>query len=229
MAAKSSKPTNWFAIWTSVIVALIVVGVGATVIITNNAANPTYDLTAEVNQETGAVSVGDGDTEVTTFIDFMCPACNQYEQTYGNQLLKGASEGNLTVNYIPVNALDGLSQGTNYSSRASNAFYCVVDANPKAAVGFMDRLFKQQPREGSTGLDDAKLIDIAKDAGADIADCQAAGTYFDNAAKNLQTMPVDPSTGRGATPTVVIDGEYTPLGVVYNSRTFFTDLVNAAK
>lgn len=229
MAATAGKPTNWFAIWTSIIVAVIVIGVGAAVVVANNAANPTYELTAEVNQETGAVTVGAGEKEVATYIDFMCPACNSFEQNYGGQLLKLASDGKMKVAYVPVNALDGLSQGTNFSSRAGNALYCVVDANPKAVVNFIDGMFKNQPREGSTGLDDAKIVSIAKDAGADIADCQAAGTYTERVAQNLAGMPVDPSTGRGATPTVVVDGQYVALGEVYASRTYFNDLVGEGK
>lgn len=229
MAATARKPTNWFAIWTSIIVAVIVIGVGAAVVIGNNAANPTYDLTAEVNEETGAVSVGAGEKETTTYIDFMCPACNQFEQTYSSQMLKLASEGKMKVAYVPVNALDGLSQGTNYSSRAGNALYCVADANPKAVVKFIDEMFKEQPREGSTGLTDEKIISIAKGAGADIATCQTEAMYTERVTKNLTSMPVDPTTGRGATPTVVVDGQYVPLGDVYASRTFFTDLVGESK
>lgn len=224
--AAGAKKTNWFAIWTSIMVAVIVIGVGAAVVVGNNMANPTYDLTAsEIDESTGAVTVGEGESEVATYIDFMCPACNSFEQQYGNQLLKLASENKITLSYRPVSILDGQSQGTRYSTRAANAFYCVAEDSPKAVVPFVESLFKNQPREGTAGLDDAKLVELAKAAGAgDISECQADLGREALIATTTESMPANPSTQGKSTPTVTIDDSFTPLNTIYNSRNYFSDL-----
>lgn len=221
--ATAARKTNWFAIWTSVIVAVIVIGVGASVVIANNMANPTYDLAAEFNEETGAVSVGEGSDEVVTYVDFMCPACNSFEKQFSNQMLKLADEDKIKLTYLPVNSLDGFSKGTNYSTRAANAFYCVAKADPKKAVEYADTLYKNQPAEQTEGLDNAKLVDLAKGLGVDIATCQEEQTYAALPATNAANLPANPASGSAVTPTVVINGEYTTLDTIYATRTYFTD------
>ncbi len=50
-------------------------------------AAPKSDI---INEETGAISFGDGKDEVDTFVDFMCPICGDFEKQYGEQLQAAA-------------------------------------------------------------------------------------------------------------------------------------------
>lgn len=203
MAAAKGK-TNWFAIIISAVVVVALVGLGAVVVNLNNQATAPAEMPkAEIiDQETGAITFGSGEKVVDTFIDFMCPACNAFEQQYGGELQEAAANDQITLNVHPIAILDHLSQGTNYSSRAAGAMYCVAEKAPEAALDFMNLLFANQPQEASSGLDDAALAEIAKEAGADAAaDCIANGTYKKLGAQQAQAHEI-----RG-TPTVEIDGE----------------------
>lgn len=223
----AAKKRNWFAIWTSVAVAAVVVGVGAAVMVANNSARPAeYDLPASaIDRSTGTVTVGAGAASVETFVDFMCPWCQALEQQHGDDLLRLASEDRITLAYRPVAILDRMSQGSEYSTRAANAFYCVADDSPKAVVGFVQALFDGQPKEGSAGLSDADLVDIAKDAGAgDITSCQADRAFADVVATSTEALPANPTSGDRSTPAVIIDGKFIDLAPVFASRTYFADL-----
>ena len=222
MAAPARK-TNWFAIWTSIIVVVIVIGAGGAIFLFNNMANPEYDFTAsKIDEQSGAVSVGGGDQTVATYIDFMCPVCGSFETQYGDQLYKLASEDKIKLEFHPVSILDGASTGdSKYSTRSANAFYCVADTNSKAVVPFVESLFKNQPREQTEGLDDEKLVSMAKEAGADIKACQADLKFADKVAEYTEAMPADPQSGSKGTPTVTINGEYTSLGDIGTDRNWF--------
>ena len=234
--ATAVRKVNWFAIWTSIIVVVIVIGVGVAVVVANNMSNDpgTRPTASNIDTETGAVSVGKGEDQVDTYIDFMCPICGEFEGVYGEQLQTLAAEDKITLNLHPVAILDRFSQGTAYSTRAANAFYCVADTDGKAVLPFMSALFENQPAENSSGLTDDELIKYAKDAGADIATCQTPeeGSKLRKFEKFVgvmtKAMPADPASGGQGTPTVTINGEYTTLGTIGASGTFFTDKFGAA-
>ncbi len=224
MAAASGK-VNWFAIWTSIIVAVIAIGIGASVIIANNISNdPGTRPSAEaIDQETGAVAIGGGKDTVDTYIDFMCPVCNGFEQAYGEQLQKLAADDKITLKLHPVAILDRMSQGTNYSTRAANAFYCVADSKSDAVLPFMAALFQNQPQENTAGLTDEQLVEFAKTSGADIQSCQADKKFEKFVGVMTKKMPSDPESGRTGTPSIVINDEYTQLAEIGASETYFTD------
>ena len=80
------------------------------------------------------------------------------------------------------------------------------------------RLFEQQPAEGSRGLSDGEIAQIARESGADqqtvaaISSGEATDRYgqWVHSATSLVTSDPQlfhPSTGRFSTPTVTIDGE----------------------
>lgn len=203
MAAANGK-TNWFAIGISAAVVVALVALGGVVVALNNQATapaPTPESSI-VNAETGAITFGKGETEIDTFLDFMCPACNSFEQQYGSTLQDAAANDEITLNIHPIAILDHLSQGTNYSSRAAGAMYCVAEKAPDAALDFMNLMFANQPQEASSGLDDAAIAAIAKEVGAEAAaSCIADGTY-----KKLPAQQASAHEIRG-TPTIEIDGE----------------------
>ncbi|WP_460800022.1 DsbA family protein [Microbacterium sp. GXF0217] len=210
MAAAQGK-TNWFAIWISAAVVVVLVVLGGVVVFLNNQATApgeAPETAGIVNGETGAIAFGEGETTIDTYVDFMCPICGQFEDAYGAALQDAAANDTITLNIHPISILDNASQGTEYSSRAASAMYCVAAEAPDAALDFFNLLFENQPEENTTGLTDEELSALAEQAGAGAAaDCIADGTYMTFAQDQVEQTPPDPATGRVGTPTVAIDGE----------------------
>ncbi len=207
--ATAGKSTNWFAIWVSVAVVAVVVVAGVAVVWINNSASdpgPVPDA-AIVNTETGAISVGDGPDVVATYIDFMCPICNQFEGIYAETLNSLVADGSITLEYHPVAILDRASQGTEYSTRSANALYCVAVAAPEAVTPFISAMYANQPDEGTPGLTDEEIISIASGAGAgDVSSCITDRTYDGFVTEQTKTIPRD-AEGNAGTPTVTVNGE----------------------
>lgn len=210
MAQAATGKTNWFAIWVSVAVVAVVALVIALVVWMNNAATDpgTPPTGSGIDQSTGAVVVGTGDQTLDTYIDFMCPNCNQFEQYYGKAIVDLANDGTITLNIHPIAILNRLSQGTDYSTRAANAMYCVAEANPDAAVPFMQAMFEKQPAENSSGLTDAEILDIAKGVGVTGIDtCVTDGTYNKFVTAMTEKTPIVPGAAGIQTPTIAVNGE----------------------
>lgn len=204
MAAAAKSNTNWFAVGISIAVVVVLVALGALVVVLNNQANDpgTAPQSALINDETGAISFGTGEDEIDTFVDFMCPACNAFEQQYGERLQAAAADNDITLNVHPISILDRYSQNTEYSSRAASSAYCVAEEAPDAFLDYFNLLFERQPAENSTGLTNDELAAIAEETGAGAAaDCIAAEEFMDFV--EFQTNEHDI---RG-TPTVEINGE----------------------
>ncbi|MCE7483129.1 MULTISPECIES: thioredoxin domain-containing protein [Microbacterium] len=203
MAAAKSN-TNWFAIGISIAVVVVLVALGALVVILNNQANDpgTAPQSAIVNEETGAIVFGDGEDTVDTYVDFMCPICGDFEQSYGEQLQTAAANGDITLNIHPVSILNRLSQNTEFSTRAGSAMYCVAAEAPDSTLDFFNSMFANQPEENSAGLSDDELAALAEEAGAGAAaECIADGTYMDFV--DAQTNAHDIQ----GTPTVEVNGK----------------------
>ena len=210
--AATARKTNWFAIWVSVAVVVVLVGVGALVVWMNNSASTPDPVvtpdSAVINSETGAIAVGDGDQSMDTYIDFMCPVCNQFEQAYGEAIQGLVTDGTITLNIHPISILDRASQGTEYSTRAANAMYCVAAADGTAAVPFMQAMFANQPEEGSTGLTDEQILAIAAGVGVTgIDSCVNDGEYSGFVTAMTEKTPVAPGASGIGTPTIAINGE----------------------
>ncbi|CAH0219981.1 MULTISPECIES: thioredoxin domain-containing protein [unclassified Microbacterium] len=204
MAAAAKSNTNWFAIGISAAVVVVLVALGALVVVLNNQATApgTAPSSAIVNEETGAISFGEGETEVDTFVDFMCPICGDFEDTYGEQLQSAAADDKITLNLHPISILDRYSQNTEFSTRAASAVYCVAAEAPDSALDYFNLLFANQPEENTAGLSDDELASLADQVGAGAAaDCIADGTY-----KRFVTSQTNDHDIQG-TPTVEIDGE----------------------
>lgn len=208
MAAANAQK-NWFAIGVSIVVVVVLVALGGLVFWLNNQATapgaaPEGDI---INSETGAISFGEGDDTVATYIDFMCPVCNQFEQAYGEQLQTGAANDDITLEIHPIAILNHMSQNTDYSSRSAGAMYCVAAEAPDSALDFMALLFENQPTEQSAGLTDDQLSAFADQAGAaGAADCIADGTYMKFVEDRTPETPPN-ANGQIGTPTVTINGE----------------------
>ena len=121
--------------------------------------------------------------------------------------------------------LDDSSSGTKYSTRAANAFVTLANQNPATALTFSQLLFANQPSEGSAGLSDAKIGELATQAGAsaEVVASFANPTYQPWVAKITQQAWDSGITG---TPTVKINGEVFK-GDLYNAGPL-TEAITAA-
>jgi protein-disulfide isomerase len=211
MAKAAAGRTNWFAIWTSVaVVAVVAILVVAVMWMNNRATDPgVAPESGGINQETGAIVFGDGPDTVSTWVDFMCPFCAQFEEAEGQRITELVADGSITLEVHPVAILDRLSQGTEFSSRAASAMYAIAEADPDNAYAFLVAMYQNQPAEQSTGLTDEEIVQIAKDAGVNVtADLEAAildHKFLDFA--QSQTLP----EGATGTPTLAVNGELVPV------------------
>jgi protein-disulfide isomerase len=209
----ASGKTNWFAIWVSVAVVVVLVAVGGAVWWANASADSegTVPESSAIDPETGAIAVGEGSNELDLYFDFYCPHCQQFEQVYGETVDELVSSGDLTLNLHPV-ALTTLNtaSGTDFSKRSANALYCVAVDEPEAALPFMQSVFAQNPT--GPGLTDEQLIAAASDAGATgAADCITDRTYVRYVDSRTTEIPENPETGSAGTPTVILNGEWVEL------------------
>jgi protein-disulfide isomerase len=205
-----ARKVNWFAIWISVGVVVALVVIGGVVVFANNAANGpgTAPQASNINADTGAITVGTGPDTLDTYVDFMCPVCNNFEQTYGSSIQSWVEDGSITLNIHPISILNRLSNGTSYSTRAASAMYCVAAANPDATLPFLQALYAQQPQENSNGLTDDQLIAIATSVGVtNASDCITAGTYKSYVDAQTKNTPIQPGQSGISTPTVVVNGK----------------------
>lgn len=206
MAMATAKAnTNWFAVGISIAVVVVLVALGALVVFLNGQASApgtAPESSALINSETGAITFGAGDDEIDTYVDFMCPICGDFEDAYGEQLQTAAANDEITLNIHPVSILDRYSQGTEFSTRAAGAMYCVAESAPDSALNYFNLLFANQPTENTGGLSDDELSALADQVGAgSAADCITDGTYKRFVGSQTNTHDIK------GTPTVEINGE----------------------
>ncbi|MGV9796998.1 DsbA family protein [Mycobacterium sp. NPDC003449] len=141
---------------------------------------------------------------LSTYEDFLCPACGNLERSFGPTITKLIDTGAIAVDYHMVSILD--KAGNGYSSRAGAAAYCVADESDAAFRRFHEALFSEQlqPKEGSGVYpDNARLIELARQAGAGggVPDCISKGRYVE------MVQGMASAGGINSTPTLRINGE----------------------
>jgi protein-disulfide isomerase len=156
------------------------------------------------------VTVGDdgADTTIGIYEDFQCPVCKEFEAAVGDQLDQAVTDGKAKVEYHMVAFLDSAST-TDYSSRALNAAMVVLDtAGVDTFMEYRRTLFENQPAEGTAGLTDDELIDLAVQSGADKATIE--GPIRDNQFHQWVVNATDQMSkdGVNGTPSVFVDGEF---------------------
>ncbi|WP_082608434.1 thioredoxin domain-containing protein [Oerskovia sp. Root918] len=171
-------------------------------------ATPNHGLLAGAGDESAPVTV-------EVYVDYMCPICGQFEAVNGESLAALREAGSVRVVFHPIAILDRYSQGSQYSTRAASSAALVADRAPDAFQDFHAGLLAHQPQEGTEGLSDAQIADVARAAGvpadvvAELADGGAA-EFAPWVATATQAATSDPALAgpRGfGTPTIVIDGE----------------------
>ena len=167
-------------------------------------AGTTNDGGENSNGGNGALTVaGNGPVTVEVYLDFMCPACKQFEVAATPTLNKLIAENKIRLVWHTLGFLDGAST-THYSTRAASASACASDAGKLKAYG--EALFANQPQEGGPGLTDDQLIDIGGPLGLNapsFAACVRDGVY-----KGWVAHVNDLAAERGVngTPTVFVNG-----------------------
>lgn len=185
--------------------------------VTNIPANTNPDGGIVINRELTATSALDQSLPtLAVYLDYMCPACNAFEAANFQTLVDLAQSGEANVVLHPVAILDRVSLNTAFSTRSAAAAAWVADHSPAAMMQFHELLFQHQPREGSPGLSNAEIADIARQAGASeetaagIADGTAANTFGQWATAVTHDVGTNPALAgeRGfGTPTITIDGQ----------------------
>ncbi|UXA08626.1 DsbA family protein [Mycobacterium sp. SMC-2] len=142
---------------------------------------------------------------VTFYEDFLCPACGNFERTFGPTVSRLIDIGAIAADYSMVSILDS-PRNQNYSSRAGAAALCVADESLDAFRRFHTALFTTdlQPSErGSSFPDNARLIEIAREAGVvgKVPDCINSGKYLSKVSGAAAAAKIN------ATPTIKINGD----------------------
>ena len=146
-------------------------------------------------------------TKITLYEDLQCPVCADLEKVAGTQMQQAIDDGKLQVSYHMISFLDR-SSSTHYSTRSLNALMAVLDtAGPDAYREYHALLYANQPPEGSAGLTDDQLIQLAVKAGAD--ESQIRKPIEDLKYEQWIKNSTDDFSKQGfsSTPTGVVDGK----------------------
>ncbi|MBO3736580.1 DsbA family protein [Actinoplanes flavus] len=169
IAAQRKSPIN-VVTWIGglVIVGLLIAIVAVVVNATRDAKGSDGKLVNPANLTASeALLVGQASAPVTVeiYLDYMCPACGRFETTNAAELDRLIDAKTINLELRPMNFLDKQSQGSRYSTRAANAVATVADQAPDKVWAFTKALYANQPEEGTTGLSDQAIADLAVQAG----------------------------------------------------------------
>ncbi|KHK95435.1 hypothetical protein LK09_18725 [Microbacterium mangrovi] len=224
--ATAVRKTNWFAIWITIAVVVIVVAVTGVVIAMNNAATasktiPLGDKTptsSHIDTKSGAISMGSGKDTMANYIDLQCPICKQFEEAYGTSIQQLVSNNTITLQIHPISILDPQSSGTMYSTRAASAVYAVAVHDYTHVYPFIQELYANQPAEGASGLTDDQMISYAKKAGVNVTSALqsdiTSNAYANYVTKMTPKTPLSPGATGIGTPTIAINGKTISLSTL---------------
>jgi protein-disulfide isomerase len=211
-AERRRRRTIWISV-TAVAVLVIAVIVGLSVY---NRDKPTVIATPagavdDGGLHSGLVAAGDGPVRVDVYFDFLCPFCKQFEQTATPTLDQLVAAKKITLIWHPLGFLDANSNPPGYSTHAAASAGCAADASTGNGAGklksYGQGLFDNQPAEGSAGLTDDRLIEIAGSAGIinpAFASCVRSSKY---APWVSQGNDYAARRGVTATPSVYVNGK----------------------
>jgi protein-disulfide isomerase len=157
----------------------------------------------------------DSVVHIVTYVDLLCPFCQQFEATNGAQIQTLVEGGFASLEVHPIAILDSSSLGTKYSTRAANATACVANYKPESYLEVLAALYADgtQPTEGTKGLTDDELAAVVAKAGVTdkkVATCIKDETFdgWVSAAtkRALADKSLENSQGGFGTPTVLVNG-----------------------
>jgi protein-disulfide isomerase len=189
---------------TAVVMLFAVVLVGY-IVISHNKKTAGAERSVRVTSSKLVTQDGKPKALVTFYEDFLCPACGNFEQKFGNTVAKLVDSGAIAADYYMTGLLDS-PQTEHYSSRAGNTAYCVADESVEAFRVFHAKLYNPdvQPKEVGTKFpDNAQLIEYARQSGVagKVPNCVNSGKYVS------MVVGMAKAAGIHATPTIKINGQ----------------------
>ena len=225
----------------AVVVVIAIVVVGLVLNKKQNASpvtNHPKSVSSTATMSGGVVTAtGTGSPAVTIdlYEDGLCPACQDLQGQYGQQIMQAVDEGKLSVRYHFLNFLDPRSASKSYSTRSAAAFLCVAEVPAAEApkglfLNFHTMMFTKgtQPAEdGTADLSNADLARLALTAGApqSAAACITSGAEIAQAkataAQSAATLTRLAPGGVWAAPSAVEGGALLEL----NSTDWLTNIL----
>jgi protein-disulfide isomerase len=194
-----------------VVVVVFALVIGGFLLLQNRSSGtPAAAATYPVAVSGAVVTAGNGPVVIDTYEDFLCPNCERFEQRYGGDVTKALNDGKVTVKYHTIAILDRSTNPPGYATRAANAALCAAAAN--IYPGYREKLFDEQPAEGSAGLTDDQLVKFGTDLGAgqDFGTCVTSGKNSALVGTETQKAAADPNLqtdGNFGTPTIAVNGK----------------------
>ena len=208
-AAREKKVRTWVTVG---IVGLALVAAIAlvAVVVARSGSEATAGSTLPVGGaiEGTALVVGETDAPVTVDVyqDYLCPYCGQFERANRDDLESLVADGTVRLRLHLMNFLDPQSAGTKYSTRAANAAVTVAQLEPDKLVAFNAALYEHQPSEGSRGLSDDEIAQLARNVGVSDTVTEKFAAGAGDALVAASNAAAD-AAGVQSTPTVKINGQ----------------------
>ncbi|MDR1442865.1 MAG: thioredoxin domain-containing protein [Bifidobacteriaceae bacterium] len=211
-AAQAAKERRVKLIAISAAVVVVIAAVVAVVFVIREANKSNFaDVPKPVGgNEAGVIVIGqdlaaggtpaEGDEVVVLrmYSDYICPGCGSVERRLGSKLEELTADGKIKLEIAPVPFLDYMSNGTQYSTRATNAAMTVANYAPDKFMAFHAKLFETgiQPEENTDGLSDERLVELAQEVGVpeDVAAKFAAMEFIrwlDYSVQEARAQPVE--------------------------------------
>jgi protein-disulfide isomerase len=150
----------------------------------------------------GPQASGEDVVTVDIYSDYICPYCGDLEEAIAKPLQQLLESNKIKLVLHPLALLDNQTEeGSLYSTRSANAAAVVAAEAPEQFLAFHEAMFAGQPEEGSAGLTDDEIIQIAKDAG--VADA-VADTFPDQKYKDWVSAATEKAVADGLTGTPLV-------------------------
>lgn len=191
---------------TGAVVAIAVMAAVVGYVLWTRPVTPTYGAVAGAD---GVVTAGRGPVAVDLYEDFLCPGCRALDERDGNALTTALNDGKVTVRFHMLGFLDSRTNPPGYSTRAADASLCAAAAGIYGP--YRQKLFADQPAEGSAGLTDDQLVAFGTELGAtgDFAGCVKGSTHdaaIASATEAARASAPLKTNGTFGTPTIVVGG-----------------------
>ncbi len=167
-------------------------------------AGPTAPISRESNGDVVMAKAGVTAPVLDIYEDFQCPYCKTFEETSGPTIKKLAAEGKAKVVYHTI-TIFGQDPMKSNSIRAAAAARCV---SGPAWLAYHNKLFSEQPDEGSAGFAIDDLVAWGKAAGATdsgfescVRDQTHAAAHENYTAETMKNAKIE------GTPTVRLNGK----------------------
>ncbi|MEY3934273.1 MAG: hypothetical protein RLZZ606_872 [Actinomycetota bacterium] len=151
--------------------------------------------------------------QIVIYQDYQCPICKYFEDPNASQIKSWVDSGGATIEFHPISFLDGQSLNE-YSSRATNAAFCVANSQPEKFFDANTALYANQPEENTAGPNDSELKGTLAAAGVEInaemtncIDQKRYSKYIENRTAEAFSQPAVTGTEvPGGTPYVLVNG-----------------------